>query len=189
MAFGPADLVSPVTAYAAQVYDEYFLPSIRGQLFHGCTAATGLAIAAAGTAQAFVLYNPPGNSKNVAISQVSILPVSGTFVLGGIAHAVSTNPLAALATGTAAVPIPGVTGGKAAPTAQLLTTATLAAAPTICRVFAAKNATASTGTPLFGFTDFVNGSIVLPPGCSWNLIMVGTDTTPIWVQYVMWQEI
>lgn len=181
----------PVNALTGQLLDDYYIAGIRGQMFMGTSPIAGLPIVAISTAVGLALYNPAGNTFNLSIGQVTLAPVSGTFVLGTIWHAVNINPLAAATTGT--IPVPAVTpvnvGAGAVPTGKLLTTATLPANPNICRVMLSKNATAATGNPLITATDDVNGAIILPPGCTWSLLAVGTDTTPLWSISILWQEI
>ncbi len=176
---------------SSNVHGKYYDQAFRGKLFH-CdfgVAATGIAIPAIGTSTGVALYNPAGTGVNLSIISVRFSIVSGTIVLGSLMHALNTNVTAAATTGTAGVVVPGLAGSGVTPLGKPLYTVTLPANPTQARVAVYKNATATTSQTLAVIEDLVDGQIALAPGATWSLVMVGSDTSPLWKISCTWEEI
>lgn len=116
--------------------------------------------------------------------------ISGTLGAGTVWHLVNRDPTAAAPTGTAISEIPAkVTGGVGKGIA--LTTATLAAAPSILRAFASLQASlASTAVAPWQVEEDVDGSIIIPPGCTYSLqATAASGTSPLVAFGVTWEEV
>lgn len=170
-----------------ELHGKYFEQSMRGNLFHASIAAAGAALSVAGTAAGIALYNPAGGAgaKLLSIIKVTLGIVSGTYVVGSIMHGVNTNVNAAATTGTALTAVPGLVGSSAKPVGQPFSAATLPVAQSPLRPFALKNAT----PPFTQLFDDVDGEIVLAPGTTWSLFVIGADTTPLELVGITWEEV
>lgn len=171
----------------SNLHGRYFEQSIRGNLFHACTPVGGAALLAAGVTAGFVLTNPVGSNKYISLVRVNYGIISGTYTLGTIMHGVNTNPIAVAVTGTAIVPMPGMIGSGYNPTGKVFATATLPLAQTPLYPFAIKNV--STTASFNNITDDIDGRIVLTPGTTWSLFVIGADTTPLEMVAVSWEEV
>lgn len=155
---------------------KYYDQSALGRVFHGNTAAAGVALPVeTGTAVTFGLWNT-SNRFNAVPLGISIAYVSGTITIGGFVivnqycgFAIGTAaPLTAFTTGT---PKNAIIGNGAASAMQFTpSTATLTAGGT--RVYGLglghEIATAGPGVNP-GYHDF-DGKLIVPPG---HLIFVG----------------
>ncbi len=184
-----ANLLNPtLDVLTADIFPRFYVQNYKGALFHATTATTGIAIAAVGTAAGFVLANPAGSKKILALTKVNVGLVSGTYVVGTIMHGGNSNTVAAAVTGTVITPVCGNVGSGFTPVGKTFVTATLPAAQTAIRPFFVKNATAATGA-WFQLQDAIDGDIILQPGTAWSLFMVGTDTTPVEIISCSWEEL
>jgi hypothetical protein len=110
---------------------------VRGNCYSGMTAVAGVSVASLsqGTTGPFTLANPAGSNKNLAVMNVSMGYVSGTFGAGNLTYSVNTNASAAAVTGTALTPTNNLVGQGNNAVAKLVTTSTLPATPTPIRNF------------------------------------------------------
>jgi len=170
---------------ATQLHGRYLEQSIRGNVYHACTPNTGVALTVAGTTAGFALSNPPNSGKLVSLIRVNLGIVSGTFTVGTVMHGVTVYPLPI--TGTALTPIPGLVGAGYTPVAKPYTGATLPSAPSPLYPFCIKNATSTAS--LNNIVDDIDGRIVLLPGSTWSMYVIGADTNPVEMIGVSWEEI
>src|SRR5206468_1265398 len=88
----------------AQAHGKYYEASHRGKLFAASTASGGVApTTAVGTTGPFILENPKGSNKRLAILKVSVNYKSGTLGAGVNWHCINKNPAAAAVTGGTAI--------------------------------------------------------------------------------------
>jgi hypothetical protein len=174
-----------------QRHGKLYQPARDGRIFHGATAATGVAPGTAiGTTAAFALHNPAGSGVTIAIQKASMGYISGTLGAGTVWHLVNTNVSEAIPTGTAIVERPALAGG-ASGKGIALTTATLAAAPVIVRPFASLQASlATTAVAPWQVSEDLDGDILLPPGGTYALhATAAAGSTPLVAFGVTWEEI
>ena len=175
----------------SQKHGKGYWAAANGRLFHGATAATGVAPGTAiGTTAAFSLHNPLGSGVDINIRKVSMGYISGTLGAGTVWHLVNLDPSAAAPTGTAITETPGKVTG-AAGYGIALTTSTLAVAPRIIRPFAILDA--SLATSVVGprqIVEDVDGEIIIPPGCTYSLhSTAAAGTSPLVAFGVTWEEV
>lgn len=154
---------------------QYFQDTLNGQVFVGSLAYTGLAIPAFSvTAQSFVLWNPFGSGKDVALIKLQIGYVSATATPGNIVYAYGTGLGNTIATGspiTAATfitPVNGYIGGGNQALAKLASAVTFATAPSFYKTSGISQLTttaANASAPAFSIaSDDFNGTVIVPPG-------------------------
>lgn len=166
---------------------------LRGQIFSGATAATGVAPGTAlGTTAAFTLANPAGSNKNLIVIRASCGYISGTIGAGVVWFAGNSNPAAAAVTGTAITVVRSKLSASSPGNAGLaFTTATLPAAPTPLRPWFSTTAlVASTAVGFHTVSEDLNGEFVISPGCS--LTFHGTTaagSSPLVVFGATWMEV
>jgi hypothetical protein len=163
---------------------------LRGRVFCGGTAATGVAPGTAiGTTAAFSLYNPLGSGYYLVVLKVSLGYVSGTLGAGVVHYLANTSPAAAATTGTAITAVNCLFGGGSS-VARPFTTATIPA-PTILRPFCSMGASlASTAIQPWQVYDDTAGEFIVSPGCT--LSLHGTSaagSTPLVVFGMTWEEV
>lgn len=155
------------------------------------TASTGVAGVAPGTVLSttppFILYNPPGSKKIVAVLRTFLGYVSGTLGAGSVLYAVSTTLQAAAPTGgTTLNPINNLLGNRPG-AAQAFQGATLAAVPTIFRPAFIIGGTPATPTRI---DDQVDGAIMLLEGAALSLQEIGAaGTAPLVLFGITWEEL
>lgn len=176
----------------ADVAPHFYEYAIRGKLFWASTAVSGVAPGSSiSTTAAFTLYNAKGSGVNVVLLFGAMGYVSGTLGAGFVAWCTNTNLAEAVPTGTAIVSKPGLVGGASPAGGVALTTATLAVAPTVARMFNNHQASlATTAMDPWQSIDLVDGSIVLPPGGAVSLMGVqgAAGSTPLVVYTVGYAE-
>lgn len=175
-----------------QAHGKYYEPASRGVLFAACEQGTGVAPGTAlGTTAAFVLYNPAGSGKRLAIKKVSVGYISGTLGAGTLYHCVNTSiTQAAPSGGTALTPVCTDVGNATVPTGTARVGATVAA-PVAFRPYLSLNAmVATTATNPVDLWEDLDGEIVLEPGTSYQLQAVAAaGTTPKITMGCSWEEI
>lgn len=172
-----------------ELHGKYFEQAWRGNLYHASIPLAGVALVASGVTAGFALYNPIGSGKLMSLIEVRLGLVSGTLVVGTIMHGVNTNPTAVAVTGvTPLTPVSGLIGASGNPVGKAFATATLPVAPTPLRPLAIKYPSAAASAPAV-VSDLIDGQIVLSPGTSWCLFVVGADTTPLELGSVSWEEV
>jgi len=172
------------------LWGRYTEAAKRGQLFMATTAVTGVAPGTAiGTTAAAALANPIGSGVNLIVLQGSASYVSGTLGIGVVDWIGHLSPSQAAITGTAMVIVPGNLLGPL-PMGKALTTATVPASGSVFRLFA--NLPPMLATSAFApwrVDDFVDGAIVIPPGCAVSLQgTAAAGTTPLVRFGLCWLE-
>lgn len=162
-----------------------------GRLFHGATAASGVAPGTAiGTTAAFSLYNPVGSGVYAAIMVVTMGYISGTLGAGTVWHLVNDDDEAAASTGTGITEIAALLGG-ADPKCRALTTATIPSGAKIIRPFCSLGASlASSAVAPWQVREDVDGAIILAPGHTYSLhATAAAGTSPLVAFGATWEEI
>jgi hypothetical protein len=160
------------------------------KVFHAVTAVGGVAPGTAiGTTGAAALANPAGSGIDMVVQLVSMSYVSGTLGSGVVDYVAHNNPSQAAITGTAMVIVPGNLDGAAAK-GKALTTATVPASGSVFRLFAnlAPMLASSVLAP-WRVDDFVDGAIVIHPGCGVSLQgTAAAGTSPLVRFGFVWKE-
>jgi len=193
---GNGDVLVPRAGNSGEVitgaaHARYYEPAMRGNLFHAATAVTGVAPGTAvGTTAAFSLYNPVASGVDLVILGARIAYVSGSLAAGVVNWVANVNRAAAATTGTAITAVNGKLDGAVAQ-GKPLTTATLPATPTVARVaFSIPPWLVTSVSEPWSKEDCVDGSIIVPPGCTVSLEATGgAGTTPLVVYSVLWEEV
>lgn len=175
----------------SMVYGKYYELVVRGLVFHAATAVTGVAPGTAiGTTAAFALENPAGSNKNLVVLSGRMGYVSGTLGAGVIHWVAQNNPSGAATTGTAITSVNAKLDGPKG-VGRPFTTATVPSAPAVARVFASLTAAlATTAVAPWVVEDFVEGQIVVTPGCSIQLqATAAAGTAPLVVYSVTYAEV
>ena len=188
---GNADLPVAVGPLGEMVsVAKYYEWARRGLIFHGQTAATGVAPGTAiGTTAAFCLSNPLNSNVDLVVLQGSMEYVSGTLGAGFVSWLMGALPTETAPTGTLILARNGLMDGVAS-RARAFTTATIVA-PTPVRPFASIGASlASTAVQPWQIVDNVDGAIIVRPGCNLSLhATAAAGTSPLVVFGCLWAEI
>lgn len=162
-------------------------------LITGTGVAAGQIVAgAAAAATQFAVFNPLGTNKNLVLLRFRMGIISGTAGAGAVIHsAYSTVPTLA-ASGT---PVNLLAGAPMASVAQTYTSAAGAAltggsAPTslLVSTISYTNTAQATVTPAV-IEDWLDGSIVIPPGKGWAPLQPAAGTSMLVTYGVMWEEV
>lgn len=176
----------PVSAQDPDLY----LSVEEGNVYSATTALTGVAPGTTvSTTAAFALHNPAGSGVNLVIIEGAMGYVSGTLGAGVVTWNANIDDDAAVPTGTAIAEINMKLGSSGNAQGRALTTATIAA-PTPVRPFANLGASlATTAVQPWMVRDFVNGAIIVPPGCTLSLHATAAGgSTPLVIFSVVWKE-
>jgi hypothetical protein len=177
----------------SQAHGKYYEATHRGNVYAAGTAAGGVALGTAvGTTGAFILENPKGSGKRLAIKKVSMAYQSGTLGAGLVWHCANNNPTAAAVSGgTAITPTNCDVGAAMNSVAKPNTGGTLAATPNQLYPFCsldAELASSVVGTRLN--QEDVDGAIVIEPGCQYSLQAEAAAGSSPKVSFgVVWEEI
>lgn len=167
--------------------------AIRGLVFAGCTATSGVAPGTAiGTTAPFTLANPAGSGKLLVVLRLSCAYISGTLGTGTTYLCANTNPAAAAVAGTA-IPVTKtrLSSASAGNVGLAFTTATIVS-PTIMRPVISLTPILATSVvaPYLLYDEDVQGSIVIEPGCSLSFESVaGAGTSPLVTFGAVWAEV
>lgn len=176
---------------STQAHGQFHEAASRQNLYLGSIAVAGVAPGTAlGTTPPFALWNPTGSGKILSIKRVHVGYVSGTLGAGSLLHAVVTAQPSAPTGGTELTPANCFLGATRS-TARLFTGSTVAATPTILRPSVVLNAMlASTATQPSMVDDWVDGSIIVPPGMAYVLqAIAAAGSTPLVVLAALFEEI
>jgi len=160
----------------AELHGKYYQQCLRGNVFHGATAAAGVLIPVQSTTgPTFAVWNPPGSGKNVELIAAYYGWVSTTGAPANISYNNLNAPGSAVG-GTGApvtaatfgTPKNGLLGaGKTSVTLFVPATATLTAAGTLLGTNGMSQLTttgaSTTGSGWFTMTEWFDGSIIVPP--------------------------
>lgn len=184
---------------ADNLHGKYFSQALRGNVYHGSTAAAGVVVPISTTlTPTFSLWNPAGSGVNLELINVKVLWSATTAALGGLLWMYTPNagsgisttaPFVAFGSGTAANGLVGAGTGKAR-LASGGTTTLVAAATMLTNLGASITATtAATATgPGWQWKDDYDGSIILPPSTAIHL-MASTAILITATISVAWAEV
>lgn len=181
-----------------------FLPpypplAIRGNVFHGMTAAAGVLIPVQSTTSpTFGLFNPSGSGKNANLISIKFGWVSTTgapanityTILKSAGSSVATGaPITALTTGT---PNNGLFGAGLASVVQFVpATATITTAGTTYATSGISQLTttgATTSAPMFTAIDKLDGLHNVAPGNFWYVTSSNTAELSVFDICLCWEE-
>ncbi len=182
----------------AQVHGRYLDSTIRGRVYTGVSASTGIALIVPATTGGHpTLWNPSDSGRYLSIVRLALSYVSGNNAPGAIEWAYTANTGASIGTGqpiltgTRAAPV-GVVGGALdhkgvwIPTVNTFTAAPTFLRPTGLSLFTGVAATAV--APFVLRADY-HGDLVLAPGVALSLCDQTTTTTALFQVAVTWEEI
>lgn len=171
---------------------KYYEGASRGVMFAACEQGTGVAPGTAlGTTAAFVLYNPAGSGKRLAIQKVNLGYISGTLGAGTVYHCVNTSTTqTAPSSGTALTAVCCDIGNAATPVGLARVGATVVQ-PVAFRPYVSLNAElATTATNPVDLWEDIDGEIVLEPGTSYQIQSVAAaGSSPKVTIGCTWEEI
>ena len=182
---------------------KYYEQTSRGNVFSliltawSSTIAAGNVIgAAAGATTNFALWNPAGSGKNISLLKFQCWAISGTAPVPPIIHSISiTAPTIATAVAT---PIQCNNVGLGALSVARALSSVAGAALTgstilqsLCASDIGLGAGALTTANNFEnkLTEYLDGSIVIPPGACWVPTWTAVGTTFLGGYSVTWEEI
>ncbi len=172
------------------LHGAFYEAALRGNLYHASTAVTGVAPGTAiGTTAAFSLYNPASSGVNLVVLMATMGYVSGTLGAGVVNYVANTSPVATATSGTAITPVNAILGRGVGALGKPFTTATIPS-PTVLGVFCSTGPlVATTAVQPWQIVDYVNGRIIVSPGCTLSLhSTAGAGTTPLVVFGIVWEE-
>ena len=182
---------------------KYYEQTSRGVVFSltltawtGTIAAGNIAGAAAAASTNFALWNPQSSGKNISLLKFQVWAVSGTAPIPPVIHSFSlTTPTIATVVVT---PIQCNNVGLGALSVARALTSVAGAALTgssilqnLCGADIALGAGAYTPANSFQpkLTEYLDGSIVIPPGACWVPTWTAAGTTFLGGYSVTWEEI
>ena len=180
---------------AADVHGRYQEASYRGNVFSIAFAAAALAAASATAAGAFLLNNPIGSGKNLAILDVEAVVTAFTATASGVAFVVGAliNPVFS-ALGTAVVPTCNLIGSANASVARGYPSGTYAVLPSVTppglrTVGGLYFDLAAGSTPVYT-KDETAGAVIVAPGNAINIFgLGGTPANVTIAATITWEEI
>lgn len=179
-----------------QLLPHFAEASLRGLIYTGCTASTGVAPGTTiGTTAPFTLANPSGSGKVLVVLRMRCAYVSGTLGTGTTYLVANTNPAAAAVTGTAITVTKTRLSSASAAQGNVglaFTTATLPATPTLLKPVISLTPILATSVvaPYMLLNEVVDGSISIDPGCSLSFESVAAGgSTPLVIFGASWMEL
>lgn len=169
--------------------------TLRGLVFGGCTATSGVAPGTTiGTTAPFTLANPAGSGKVLLPIRATCGYVSGTLGTGTTYYCANTNPAAAAVAGTS-IPVIrtrlGVAGAAQGNVGLAFTTSTIVS-PTIVRPCISLTPVLATSvvSPYLLLDDYIYGEFAIDPGCSLSFESVAAaGTSPLVIFGMTWMEL
>lgn len=168
-----------------------FEAASAGVLFSACEQGTGIAPGTAlGTTALFVLYNPVGSGKRIAIRRVSVGYISGTLGAGTLYHCVKNDPAQTAPSGGTALSVQCNAIGATPPAAGVARVNATVVTPTAVRPFCTLGAgLASTAGFTMTATDDLDDEFILLPGTTYQLQAVAAaGSTPKVTVGCTWEE-
>jgi hypothetical protein len=179
----------------ADVHGRYQEAVSRGSVFSLVFAAAALAVASATAAGAFVLNNPIGSGKNLAILDIQNTMTANTPVATGTALVLGAliNPVFS-ALGTAVVPTQNLVGSAKASVAAGYPSGTYAVLPSVTppglRFIGGYYADLAASALNAYSRDEVAGEVIVQPGNAVNVYGLGGTPADITATIVItWEEI
>jgi hypothetical protein len=181
----------------SEMHGKYYEQNVRGHLYTGTSASTGIALIAPAAGGGHpTLWNPAGSGVNVSVVKLMLSWVSGNNAPGAIEWAYVLNTGSSVATGapiaTATLVGPlGILGGTWTPKAKWSpTTNTFTAAPVFLRPTGLSLFTGISTTAVAPFTMIENydGDFVIGPGTAICLCTQMATTTAVFQVGVTWEE-
>lgn len=183
----------------SELHGKYVESMLRGNLFFGSTAATGIALIVPATTGGHpTLWNPAGSGVNLSVARLSLTYVSGANAPTAIEWAATLGAGAQVGTGA-----PIATFTKVTPSAALIggggvskvfwapATNTFAIAPAFIHGTGAAldtMAAASTNAPFVVNIDY-DGLLGVAPGAAISLCAQAATTTALFQVTVFYEEI
>ncbi len=165
------------------LHGQFYEASLRAFKYVASTGVAGVTVSAltataVGSSGFFSLYNPRNSYVNVVIDKVVVSYQSGTSAVGCLYHVINPVAGAAPTAGTAITSQNSLVGGPAGVATAMSGTVTFNAAVTIYRPLGFTTVMTSAATNNPGqLIDEVNGEIMLLPGATWGLQLIGTAAT------------
>lgn len=158
---------------------------------------TAFAAPAAAAITQYAIFNPVGSTKNLHLLKFGYNFVSGTPTAGSLAYGIFNTgalPTALAQTnGTVRNNLVNGPGSVCATSVQAVAAGaalTGGAAPVIHSAPAiTTSAFAATVAGSLGFTDLIDGGIIIPPGMGWVPLLPGVGTTHLCVLTTTWAEL
>ena len=181
----------------SSVHGDFYDSTARGRVFRGGIAGAGIApgTALATTAQALLLWNPPGSGVNLSVIRFAHAYVSGTFGLGYwvLANYSTLLPGTNVAPGGTACVVQGANGSLSAGKGLLYNAATATAAPIFVESLGewegVLDGTGATQVGSIRKHEF-NGSCVVIPGTAAVFTYIGgAGTSPKVAVSAIWEEV
>lgn len=183
----------------SELHGKYVESMVRGNVFYGSTASTGIAlIVPATTGNHPTLWNPFGSGVNLSIARLSLSYVSGANAPTAIEWAATTGAGAQVATGgaiatfTKVIPSAALIGGSGVSKAFWAPAVnTFTVAPAFVQgtgIGLDTMAAASTNAPFVVNVDY-DGLLGLAPGNALSLCTQAATSTALFQVTVFWEEI
>jgi hypothetical protein len=183
----------------SELHGKYYEQNVRGNVFKGLSASTGIALIVPATTGGHpTLWNPLGSGVVLSICRLMLTYVSGANAPTALEWASTLGAGAAAATGspiltaTLVAPTPGMVGGSGkskalwAPTVNTFTAAPLFFEP--AGISLDTMVAASTNAP-FTITVDYDGLLPIAPGNALSLCSQAATTTALFQVMVVWEEI
>lgn len=183
----------------SELHGKYYNQNVRGNLWMGLSASTGIALIAPATGGGHpTLFNPVGSAVNLSLVRLTLGYVSGNNAPTCIEWASTLNAGSQAATGaailtaTAVAPTNCVIGGTGtnkviwSPTVNTFTAAPVFVMPTGFSLFTGVAATAT--TPFTMIADY-DGTLIVAPGAAISLCTQAATTTALFQVCVVWEAI
>ena len=182
---------------------KYYEQTSRGNVFSltltawtTTIAAGNIVTAAAAASTQFALWNPQSSGKNISLLKFQVWCISGTAPIPPVIHSFSLTPPTIATSVVTPIQCNNV-GLGALSVARALTSAAGAALTgssilqNLCAADVGLGAGAMTPANLFQpkLTEYLDGSIVIPPGACWVPTWIGAGTTFLGGYSVTWEEI
>ena len=174
----------------AQAHGKYYQANEMRNLFSTCHNAGDAPPGTISTTAAACLYNPIGSTVNLILCKVSAAYVSGTIGTGTVFHSVNMTATQTAPTGTAATGgVVNLSGGGAGQ-GQYFSTATVVAPKVTRPWFGLAPYLASSVVGFPQYIDDMEGEIVIPPGCSYQIQSIAAaGTSPLFAWGIVWEEV
>ena len=183
----------------SQLHGKHYESAMRGNMYIGNSAATGIALIVAATTGGHpTLWNPTGSGVNLSILKLELGYVSGNNAPGSLVWAITERAGAqqatagAILTATKVAAQPAVFGGPSrskaiwSPTTNTFTAAPAVARSTGLSLFTGVAATAVAPFPMIADYD---GDFVIAPDTAVSLCSIQATTTSLLLVSVLWEEI
>lgn len=186
-------------AIVSELHGKYYTQNVRGGLFIGNQASTGVAApAVTSTTQQCGLFNPLGSGVNLSLVKLNMDYVSGTGLTAGFVLGYKTGCGASIATGspgitaaTTATPLSARLDG-AASKAVFMSAGITTAAPALLMELGISQlviTAATTGATTFKTDYDFDGTVIVPPGSAIFVAGAVASMVSVWGVTLIWEEV